>query len=295
MWIFLILLYGIFKGFREALKKKAMETRSVLEVLFFYTLFAFILVIPFSKGIFDISWRAHVVIFLKSFAIFIAWICALNSIKKLPLSVYCIADMGRMVFSIIFGIVILNETLFWTDAVGVALVLLGITLVNFHSKKNTLNEQTLNGKILILCLGSCILNAVSGTIDKWLLSTHNAPKFFIGEEIVNSSQVQFWYMFYLVALYGLFLLAKREKVNFKSNIKSPVIWTLSLIFIIADRALFIANEDPNSTVLIMTLLKQSSVIVSIILGRIIYKEKNILYRLFCAVLIICGILVATIN
>ena len=153
MWIFLILLYGIFKGFREALKKKAMETRSVLEVLFFYTLFAFILVIPFSKGIFDISWRAHVVIFLKSFAIFIAWICALNSIKKLPLSVYCIADMGRMVFSIIFGIVILNETLFWTDAVGVALVLLGITLVNFHSKKNTLNEQSLNGKILILCLG----------------------------------------------------------------------------------------------------------------------------------------------
>ena len=295
MWIFLILLYGIFKGFREALKKKAMETRSVAEVLFFYTLFAFALVIPFSSGIFSLSWRAHIIIFFKSFAIFIAWICALNSIKKLPLSVYCIADMGRMVFSIILGIIVLNEALFWTDLIGIALVLTGILLVNVRLKKKAPADNTLSGKILLLVLGSCILNAVSGTIDKWLLSTHNAPKFFLGDEIVTSSQMQFWYMLYLVTLYGIYLIAKRQRVNFKANVKSPVIWTLSLLFIIADRALFIANEDPNSTILGMTLLKQTSVIVTIILGRVLYKEKNIVYRILCAILIICGIVVATVN
>ncbi len=298
MWIFLILLYGIFKGFREALKKKAMQTRSVSEVLFFYTLFAFLLVIPFSRGIFDLSWRAHLVIFLKSFAIFIAWICALNSIKRLPLSIYCVADMGRMLFSILFGVVFLSEALGILDGIGILLVLVGITLVNVHSKKGQELEEKPKRRVLLLVLASCVLNACSGTLDKWLLSTQGAPKWFLGDEIVTPSQMQFWYMLYLTALYGIYLVVgsaiKKERIYIKRNITSPVIWGLSLLFIIADRALFIANEDPNSTILVMTLLKQSSVVVSIILGKILYKEKHIGYRLVCASLIICGIVISAI-
>lgn len=299
MWIGLIVLYGVFKGFREALKKKATEQRSVPEVLFFYTLFAFLMIIPFSHDIFSLSYRAHLVIFLKSFAIFVAWICALNSIKRLPLSIYCVADMGRMLFSILFGVIFLSEMLSWTDGVGIVLVLAGITLVNLRSGKGKELEERPKKRILLLVLGSCILNAFSGTVDKWLLTTQDTPKWFLGTEIVRSYQMQFWYMLYLTVLYGVYLfvtsVAKKEKIHIKRNVASPVIWILALLFIIADRALFIANEDPNSRIIVMTLIKQCSVIVSIILGKIIYKEKHILYRTLCAILIICGIVISALT
>ena len=70
-WIFLIVIYGTFKGLREVLKKKSMEKHSVIEVLFFYTLFAFFMTIPFSinQGIFDLSLKYHVAIIIKSFVI----------------------------------------------------------------------------------------------------------------------------------------------------------------------------------------------------------------------------------
>ena len=34
LWIFLVLLYGILKGVREIVKKKALEKNSTIEVLF---------------------------------------------------------------------------------------------------------------------------------------------------------------------------------------------------------------------------------------------------------------------
>ena len=290
-WIFLILLYGIFKGLREALKKKAMETNSVLEVLFFYTFFAFLMTIPFSKDIFSISIKYHIAIFLKAFAIFIAWICALNSIKRLPLSVYSVMDMGRMVFSIVFGIIFLNESLGYLQIIGMVLIIIGITMVNLKTKNHTGENTTL--KVIPLVLISCILNALSGTLDKFLLSP-NPDRWLFGGEILTASQMQFWYMLYLTSLYGIYILIKREKIDVKKCIKCPWIYILSLLFIVADRALFVANADPNSKVVIMTLLKQFSVLVTIFLGRIIYKEKNILYRTLCALLIITGIIISVI-
>ena len=46
MWMLLVLLYGVLKGAREIVKKKALTKSSVIEVLFFYTLLGFLFVTP---------------------------------------------------------------------------------------------------------------------------------------------------------------------------------------------------------------------------------------------------------
>lgn len=291
VWIPLILLYGVFKGLREALKKKSMEKHSVVEVLFFYTLFAFFMTIPFSinQGIFNVSIKYHIAIFIKAFIIFVAWICALNSIKRLPLSIYGVMDMGRMLFSILLGVIFLGESIGLFQGFGMIFVLLGVTLVNFSIKKKKSKDTTI--KVLPLVLISCVLNAISGVLDKFLLST-TQDRIIFGTEILTPTQMQFWYMLYLTSFYFIYILIKKEKINVKSCIKSPWIWILSTLFIIADKALFIANADPNSQVVIMTLIKQCSVLVTITLGRIIYKEKDIFYRVCCAIIIISGITIS---
>lgn len=291
LWMFLILLYGIFKGLREALKKKSMEKHSVIEVLFFYTLFAFLMTIPFSinQGILDVSYKYHIAIFIKSFIIFLAWLCALNSIKRLPLSIYGVLDMGRMIFTIVLGVVFLGESIGLFQGIGMFFVIVGVTLVNFTSGKKKEKNTTL--KVVPLVLASCVLNACSGVADKFLLSS-SPDRWIFGAEVLTPTQMQFWYMLYLTALYGIYILIKREKINVKSCIKSPWIWILSALFITADKALFVANADPNSKVVVMTLIKQSSVLVTIAMGRIIYKEKNIFYRVLCAIIIISGITIS---
>ena len=125
LWVILILIYGIFKGLREGLKKKAMETNSIVEVLFFYTLFAFLMTIPMSisADLFDVSLKYHLVLVVKSGIIFAAWLCALNSIKRLPLSVYSVMDMGRIISAILLGVILLDEKLGVFQILGICLVI----------------------------------------------------------------------------------------------------------------------------------------------------------------------------
>ena len=292
LWVVLILIYGIFKGLREALKKKAMEKNSIVEVLFFYTLFAFLMTIPMSSDIFSVSLKYHLVLVFKSGIIFAAWLCALNSIKRLPLSVYSVIDMGRIISAILLGVILLGENLGVYQIIGIALVVCGITLVNAKSKQGT--DQKPTKTVLILIIISGLLNSISSVMDKWLMSD-DPNRFLFGSETITTPQLQFWYMLYLVLFYAAYIIIKREKVDVVKCIKCPWIWILSLLFVVADRCLFIANSDPNSTVVVMTLVKQSSVLVTIGMGKIIYKEQNILWRILCAVLVIGGIMISIIK
>ena len=45
-WILLVLLYGLLKGGREIVKKKALTVSTVMEVLVAYTALSFVMVLP---------------------------------------------------------------------------------------------------------------------------------------------------------------------------------------------------------------------------------------------------------
>ena len=294
LWVILILIYGIFKGLREGLKKKAMETNSVVEVLFFYTLFAFLMTVPmsWSADLFDVSLKYHLVLMFKSGIIFAAWLCALNSIKRLPLSVYSVIDMGRIISAILLGMLFLGESIGVFQILGITLVIAGITLVNLKTKRGV--DEKASKLVIILIAISGFLNSVSSVMDKWLLSKE-PDRLLFGIETIETSQLQFWYMLYLVLYYAAYILIKREKVDVVKCVKCPWIWLLSFLFVTADKCLFIANSDPNSTVVVMTLVKQASVLVTIGMGWLVYKEKNILWRIACAVLVIGGIMLSIIK
>ncbi|MCR4992835.1 MAG: hypothetical protein K6A45_07305, partial [Lachnospiraceae bacterium] len=80
--------------------------------------------------------------------------------------------------------------------------------------------------------------------------------------------------------------------NLRSALKNHWIWLLAVLFVIADRCLFIANADPDSKVTIMTLIKQSSCFVTIIAGKFIFHEKKILHKFLCACVIVAGIVIS---
>ena len=279
MWMALVLLYGLLKGTREIVKKKSLQYSSVMDVLFFYTLFAFIMVLPSAGQAFNMKWDLLIWVFAKSCVIFLAWILSFKAIKKMPISLYGVLDLSRVLFATLLGSLALNEVMSTTQIVGLILVAGGLLLLKVH-KKSPDGEEKIEPLIVFFSLASCMLNALSGLLDKLLMQS------------LNSSQLQFWYMLFLVLLYGGYLFLGKEEVHVKQSIKNPWIWLLALLFVIADKALFVANASPESRITVMTLIKQSGCIVTLAAGKFIYHEKHILHRAFCTVLVVTGIVVA---
>lgn len=284
MWILLVLAYGLIKGAREIVKKKALTKSTVMEVLFLYTLLSFLLILPESgKSIGnppDKLW----LIAVKSFVIFGAWILSFKAIKKMPISFYGVLDLSRVLFATLLGLFVLHEKMGVWQVAGLVLVSGGLLLLPMGGwfRKKAEKKEHIPVRYVIIAIISCMLNALSGLLDKILM----------GGGGIDSGELQFWYMLFLLLFYAAYILVSRTRINFKSAWKNYWIWILSILFVLADRALFIANASASSRVTVMTLIKQSGCIITILGGKFIFKEKNIEYKLFCAAIIILGIVVA---
>ena len=279
-----MLFYGVLKGVREIVKKMALKKNGVIEILFFYTFLAFLFVIPQAKDAGGLELKYYFWIALKSFFVFLAWIFSFKAIKKMPISLYGVLDLSRVLFSTLLGVVILHETLGVMKTIGLVLVSSGLLLLKYRppflkSKEDRIGTvESVKTIYIVFAFLSCMLNALSGLMDKILMKD------------MNSSQLQFWYMLFLVIYYAIYMLATKTKLS-KNIWKNGWIWLLSILFVLADKALFIANGMADSQVTIMTLLKQSGCVVTILAGKFIFKEKKAGYKLFCAAVIVIGIII----
>ena len=287
MWIVLVTIYGLFKGVRDITKKKAMQINSTIEVLFVYTLLSFLMsaglsFLPNEASPFAMDFSRLWIIAIKSSVIFIAWMCSFKAIKKLPIGFYGIMDMSRVVIAAVLSVVFLHETPTAFKIIGMAFVLLGLLLVNLKNEGESGGKT--NAIYILMVLVSCLMNAISEIFDKYLM----------GGGGLESGQLQFWYMLFLVVLYLGYMLVSKTKIEWKKLCKNYWLIIMSVLFVFGDKALFEACKYPDSSVITMTLIKQCSVLITIIGGRLVFKEKHTLYKLMCAGVIIAGIVISVI-
>ena len=266
-WIIFIILYGLLKGSREPMKKRLLKNVNVMTSLLVYTFIGFLMAVPTATGVFDIP--PHI----------FAWILSFTVLKKLPVSTYGLTDMSRVIFSTLMGVIFLHESL---TVKGVASLLLVVSGLYIANRKTTTNKEGYHIRQIWLLFLACFLNSLSGTLDKYIMSSGT----------ITSSALQFWFMLILSLMYLAYIVIKKEKLELKKAFTNPWIYALSFSLVLGDRLLFIANSDPASKVTIMTLLKQSSAIITIVLGKVLYHEKHIAKKLLCAFIILLGIAIA---
>ncbi len=273
-WIILTFLYAMFNGLFECSKKKAVEKSSIYEVLAYFSLISFGMVAFFSKNVFSIQLQDFLFILLKVIVVIIAWILSLYAIDKMSISLYGTIKVFRVIFSVLLSIVLLGEQLDIITIVGTVIVIIGLYLMN--NVTNEKSKEKTNIKAIILLIVACLLNAISAIIDKKILLN------------VTSSQLQFWFLLFLSIGYWIIVLIKNKKVNIKGIAKNYWILIVAITLVIGDRFLFMANEMPESKVATMSIIKQLSTIEIIILGKIMFNEKNIIKKLLCSTLVIFG-------
>lgn len=345
VWIYLVLLYGILKGVREILKKKALGRNTVMEVLFLYTLLSFVILLPTAPKAGGLSLPQYGLIAIKSFVIFLAWLCSFHALNTMPVSLYGVLDLSRVIFSTLLGIIFLHESMPLPRIIGFVLVCVGLYalrgLKNREKEENAagveagaeagtkagakprekseteaadrqqttpVEPQTDNTSsnmkglaadtsetreqrfwnritknptlVVILAFLSSLFNGISGTMDKVLMQD------------MTETQLQFFYMLFLVLFYLIYIILTGTKIRVKGMLTNKYVWLLSVAFLVADRALFIACSYPECQVTVMTLLKQAGCVVTIVGGKIFFNEKQIKYKLCCAAVIVAGIVVA---
>ncbi|MDE7231657.1 MAG: EamA family transporter, partial [Lachnospiraceae bacterium] len=175
------------------------------------------------------------------------------------------------------------EVLGGFQVIGLVLVSAGLILLKYRPgsvrEAAALSGEAVEARYVVMAFASCLLNALSGLLDKILMRD------------ITSSQLQFWYLLFLTLFYLLFILFTRTGVNWKKAVCNKWVWLLSLLIVIADRALFVANGMEGSRITVMTLLKQAGCVVTILAGRFLFKEKNTTHKLICAAVIIAGIVI----
>lgn len=277
LWVIFVIIYGVLKSSRDCMKKAALKKSSLYEVLFFYTLIGLCFALPSLPEALKLAPTLIFYVFIKSVVVCTAWFFSCLALGKMSVSLYGIMDLARVVFSMLLGVFALGESLTLPKVVGAVLVILGLLLVNLKRKRSA--EKT-SLSIIIFSLLCCFFNSVSGTMDKALMGH------------MTSGQLQFWFMFFMTIIYAVTLFTHRKEMCLQSLKKNYWIPLMSLSLVVGDRLLFEANASPSSEVTVMTIIKQSSVIVTVLLGWLIYKEKNIAYKLFCCLIVLAGIFTA---
>lgn len=278
LWMIFVLVYGLLKGARECMKKEALKKSSLMETLFFYMLVGFVFTLPDIKSALALQPVYIFQVLIKSVIVSIGFLLSFVAIRGLPIGLYSIMTLSQMVFTTILGILFLNEPFGIYNFIGLMLVIGGLVMVNF--KKDGTDEKKVKVFALLAAVGYCFFNSVSAVMDKVLMKD------------MTSAQLQFWFMFFSTVCYGIMIIVKKEKISLKTLKSNFWIPLMGFLLVLGDRLLFEANGSSNSKVTVMTLLLQTSVVVTIVLGRIIYKEKNFIYKLLCAGVIISGIVIS---
>ena len=211
---------------------------------------------------------------MKSSIIVMAWILGVKALEKMPISLYGMINISRIIFSVLLSCLILGEKITIITLIGMSIIICGLVLVNKRTNKK--EKKKTSFIVIMILLISCFLNAVSSVIDKIVL-VH-----------VNSSQLQFWFLLFLTIDYWIIFIIKKEKMTIKKNYWIPL---AAIFLVLSDRFLFLAKENVNSSIIIITVLKQLSVIATIILGKLLFNEKHIIIKLLYSLLIILGVII----
>jgi uncharacterized membrane protein len=272
----MVIISGVLLGFWDITKKQAFKKNSVVSVLAFYSVFCFIFVsFEFNNAI-NISSDKILVIFIKTFIIFLSWGLGFAAIKQLPISIVTPFDTVNPLFSIILGIIILGESLGLLQGVGILIMLVAYYFIGKVGSKEITN--VFRNKYFYFMIASALFSAISATVDKIALRS------------INPGQMQFWFCLF-IAIFNMAALLytkckSKEKIPIKLDYNIPL---MSLLLTISDRIYFTAVNIPSSQISVIMPLRKISIFISVIIGGLIFKEQNLRQKFWCICLLIVGI------
>lgn len=277
MWMYLGLLAALFLGLHSLCKKHAVQGNEVFPVLLgtVSSGFLFIALFYLLSYIYPdyaknngynfqlLSWQKHGYIFLKSILMASSWILAYQALKHLPLTIVTPIRSAGPFFTFIGAIIIYKESPNIYQWIGFFMIIFSVILYSRIGKKEGIDFK--RNKWIFAIIGATFFGASSGLYDKFLIQNLE----------LNPQTLQFWFCFYTIFILIIILAInwfpyqeKRKAFKFR--------WTIIAVGVLlqaADYFYFKALQDPDAMIMLLSAIKRSQLIIAVVIGGIIFKEK----------------------
>lgn len=268
MWLVLAFLSAALLGFYDVCKKYSLRGNAVIPILFLNTLFCSIIFLPMAFQTPFGGWEVQRYILLKACIVLSSWLLGYIGIKHLPITIVGPINATRPMLVLLGALLIFGERLNLGQWAGVMLAILSFCLLSRSGKKEGIDFR--HNRWIFCIAGAAILGAISGLYDKYLMTTEGG----LG---LPRLTVQCWYNFYQAGIMGVMLLLLWWPGRKKST---PFQWRWSILLIsiflsLADYAYFYSLSLDGALISVVSMVRRSSVLVSFLLGALLFQEKNL--------------------
>ncbi len=299
MWIYYGLATALFLSFNNILKKYSLKDNAVFPLLLVTNLSALGVLLPIfilskynSSLVKDlqlyiptISYVDHLLISVKSLLMTCSWVLAYYALKHLPLTIVSPIRSAGPFFTVIGALTVYNETPNKYQWLGFLTILFSMLIYANIGKKEGIDfkqNKWIWGIVLATLLGSS-----SGLYDKFLIQSKG----------YEAQTVQWWFFFYVVifiTVITLFVYLPNQKRYGKFIFH----WTLpfiGLFMVLADYTYFRGLQEQGTLIMLMSAIKRSQIIFTVIIGGLIFKEKNKRKKLIPLAGVLLGVLLLVLS
>ena len=255
-------------GLYDVCKKHALRDNAVIPILFLNTLFCSLIFLPVAFHTPFGGWAVQRYILLKACIVLSSWLLGYIGIKHLPITIVGPINATRPVMVLVGALIIFGERLNLWQWAGVLLAVISLFLLSRSGKKEGIDFR--HNRWILCTVGASILGAVSGLYDKYLMAGDGG----LG---LPRLTVQCWFVFYQAAMMGMMLLVLWWP---KRNEGTPFRWRWSILLIsiflsLADYVYFYSLSLDGALISIVSMVRRGSVLVSFMLGALLFHEKNL--------------------
>lgn len=268
MWLSFAFLSAALLGFYDVCKKHALRGNAVIPVLFLNTLFCSVIFLPMALQTPFGGWDVQRYIVLKACIVLSSWLLGYIGMKHLPITIVGPINATRPVMVLIGALLIFGERLNLLQWAGVVLAIMSFFLLSRSGRKEGIDFR--HNRWIVCTVGAAVLGALSGLYDKYLMAVDGG----LG---LPRLTVQCWYNFYQCLMMGAMLIVLWWP---KRHEGTPFRWRWSILFIslflsIADYVYFYSLSLDGALVSVVSMVRRSSVLVSFMLGALLFHEKNL--------------------
>lgn len=291
-WLLLSVASAVLLGLYDYFKKAALRQNEVMPVLFGSVAASSLVWLPFivwsavsreslPSTFFDVAHigvRDHGLLLFKAVLVGGSWLCGYYGLKSLPLSIATPIRATGPLWTIALAVMLFHESPDGRQWLGIAVILASFFAFTFVGRKEGIHFHRDKG--VFLMIGATVLGALSALYDKFLLQS----------AAIAPSAVQAWFTIYLALLLGPAVLVSRRSADrrpFRWHWAVPVI---GLSLLAADILYFIAISQPDALISLISPVRRTSVIVSFLLGIVLFKERQLAPKAACVAGIIGGVI-----
>lgn len=293
MWLFLSVASAALLGFYEVLRKAAVHGSSPLPTLCLATCGGLLflsplallsslapeLLTPYGLAVGGLTMRGHLLVLAKAVLVSSSWALSYRAVQNLPISIAGPLRATSPLFTVLGGLLLFGERPTLSQWCGMFLLALGYLSFASLGPKEGIHFFT-NRWVGLLILGTA-LSSLSALYDKLLLQ----------REQLAPTSLQFWFtfdsVFFQTALAARYWWPHRKKEPVKITVLA---FAVGIALVVADQLYLRALADPEALVSVVSLTRRSSVLLSFLIGGLVFREQLLRKKAVPLVFVFAGLL-----